>query len=82
MEGWPGLQRPVETLMFYGAPIMRLRRAEALWAEGRAEDALRACDEVLSDDPRSAAALTIKGFCLMTGGKLPEARKALEEPCA
>ena len=29
--------------------------------------------------PRSAAALTLKGFCLMTSGKLPEARKALDE---
>lgn len=79
MDGWPGLQRPLESIMFYGAPIMRLRRAEALWAEGRADDALRACDEVLGDDPRSAAALTIKGFCLMTGDKLDAARKALEE---
>jgi tetratricopeptide (TPR) repeat protein len=79
MEGWPVLQRALETIMFYGAPIMRLRRAEALWTEGRMEDALRACDEVLGDDPLSAAALTIKGFCLMTSGNLPEARKALDE---
>lgn len=79
MEGWPVLQRALESIMFYGAPIMRLRRAEAMWTEGRAADALRACDEVLEGDPRSAAALTIKGFCLMTGGDLPGARKALDE---
>lgn len=79
MEGWPVLQRSLEGILFYGAPIMRLRRAEALWGEGRVDDALRACDEVLSDDPRSAAALTVKGFCLMDSERLPEARKALDE---
>lgn len=79
MEGWPTFQRSLEEIMFYGAPIMRLRRAEALLAQGRIDDALRGCDEVLGDDPRSAAALSIKAFCLMESERLPDARKALDE---
>jgi len=79
MEAWPTFQRPLEEIMFYGAPIMRLRRAEKLLAEGRLDDALRACDDVLGDDPRGAAALCIKGLCLMESERLPEARQALDE---
>ena len=75
----PILRRRAEDLMFYGAPVMRLRRADALWAEGRAEEALRACDEVLNDDPRSAAALTVKGFCLMSLERIDAACAALKE---
>ena len=79
MKERPELAGRVREILFYGTPIMRLRRAEALWADGRGDDAVSSCDAVLSEDPKSAAALTLKGFCLMSAGKLEDARKALEE---
>ena len=79
MRERPELSGRAREILFYGAPIMRLRRAEAQWADGRGDEAVSACDAILAGDPKSAAALTLKGFCLMSAGKLEDARKSLEE---
>lgn len=75
----PELKRRASEVLFFGPPILRLRRAQSLWADGRLDEALALCDEVLGEDPRSAAALCVKGFCLMFAEQNAPARRALDE---
>lgn len=50
-----------------------LKRAEALADDGRWEESIRLCEEALLDDPESAAALNLKGYCLVSLGRVRDA---------
>ncbi|MEE8425336.1 MAG: tetratricopeptide repeat protein [Elusimicrobiota bacterium] len=57
----------------YSRWIPELARGERLVAEGRLAEAIALCDKMLKTQPDLAAALDLKGLCLLRQGRAPEA---------
>ncbi|MFH2203225.1 MAG: tetratricopeptide repeat protein [Elusimicrobiota bacterium] len=56
-----------------------LARAQKLAEDGSFDDSIAICDAVLAGEPDSAAALSLKGWCLDQQGKREEALRAFQE---